>query len=103
MLASAGSDIKVAITPPACSSQTHPVVVWLRRKFQALVNKMSVDRGSSRSIPTVQEMLECIAAAWRHLQATSHEAVQKSFAVTGALLTGDPNEDDMIGRAELLP
>ncbi|XP_049271923.1 uncharacterized protein LOC119394713 [Rhipicephalus sanguineus] len=101
--ASAGSDIKVAITPPACSSQTHPVVVWLRRKFQALVNKMSVDRGSSRSIPTVQEMLECIAAAWRHLQATSHEAVQKSFAVTGALLTGDPNEDDMIGRAELLP
>ncbi|KAH6930684.1 hypothetical protein HPB50_017201 [Hyalomma asiaticum] len=101
--ASAGSDIKVAITPPACSSQTHPVVVWLRRKFQALVNKMSVDRGSSRSIPTVQEMLECIAAAWRHLQATSHEAVQKSFAVTGALLTGDPNEDDRIGRAELLP
>ncbi|XP_050034354.1 uncharacterized protein [Dermacentor andersoni] len=101
--ASAGSDIKVAITPPACSSQTHPVVVWLRRKFQALVNKMSVDRGSSRSIPTVQEMLECIAAAWRHLQATSHDAVQKSFAVTGALLTGDPDEDDMIGRADLLP
>lgn len=101
--ASAGSDIKVAITPPACSSQTHPVFVWLRRKFQALVNKMSVDRGSSRSIPTVQEMLECIAAAWRHLQATSHEAVQKSFAVTGTLLTGDPNEDDMVGRAELLP
>ncbi|KAL3224647.1 hypothetical protein MRX96_026443 [Rhipicephalus microplus] len=101
--ASTGSDIKVAITPPACSSQTHPVFVWLRRKFQALVNKMSVDRGSSRSIPTVQEMLECIAAAWRHLQATSHEAVQKSFAVTGTLLTGDPNEDDMVGRAELLP
>uniref|UniRef100_A0A023FKP0 Putative pogo family transposase ixodes scapularis pogo family transposase n=1 Tax=Amblyomma cajennense TaxID=34607 RepID=A0A023FKP0_AMBCJ len=94
--AAASSDIKVAIAPPACSSQTHPVVVWLRRKFQALVNKMSLDRGSSRSIPTVQEMLECIAAAWRHLQATSHDAVQKSFAVTGAVLTGDPNEDDML-------
>ncbi|XP_077483351.1 uncharacterized protein LOC144093641 [Amblyomma americanum] len=101
--ASASSDIKVSITPPACSSQTHPVVVWLRRKFQALVNKMSLDRGSSRSIPTVQEMLECIAAAWRHLQATSHDAVQKSFAVTGAVLTGDPNEDDMVGKSELLP
>ncbi|KAH9368644.1 hypothetical protein HPB48_004663 [Haemaphysalis longicornis] len=101
--ASASSDIKVALTPPACASQTHPVVVWLRRKFQALVNKMSADRNSARSIPTVQEMLECIAAAWRQLQATSHDAVQKSFVVTGAVVAGDSSEDDIVGKAELLP
>lgn len=98
-----GTQVKVAITPAGCTSKTHPVVVWLRRKFQVLVQRYWVESGHTRNVPTTQEVLDAVASAWKELQAVGQDAVRKSFAVTGAVLASDHSEDHLLGNAELLP
>ncbi|XP_064471544.1 uncharacterized protein LOC135385883 [Ornithodoros turicata] len=97
-------DVKVAIAPGGCTSQVHPVIVWLRCNFQTLVQKSWLESGSPRNVPSPQEALDCITRAWQHLQcSTAQDAIRKSFTVTGAVLAADHSEDHLIGKAGLLP
>ncbi|KAM7313786.1 uncharacterized protein ISCGN_003579 [Ixodes scapularis] len=103
VVASSVVDVKVAVTPSGCSSQTHPVVVWLRRKFQALVHRLWLEGSAGKNVPTTREIVDCVARTWKHLQAEGQDAVRKSFMVTGAVLAPDHSDDHLLGRAELLP
>lgn len=104
MFAASAGDVKVAIMPGGCTSQLHPVTVWLRRKFQALVQSAWLQSGSTRTVPSPRETLDCITSAWQRLQGgVAQDAVRNSFTITGAVLAADHSEDHLLGKASLLP